>query len=189
MANFKITTAKDFIRKPWKNGGGMTEELLVFPDSGEFLWRMSVASIDRSGPFSLFKGYSRILIPLEGSIQVTHQGWEPKDLPVMQPYKFEGDWQTDCKLQSKRARDFNVIFKTGEVRAQVQVIVAGEKRSLPAGSGRVFVYSVTGNTVLRSPMQTLPEHTLVEVLMANDQSRTEIQQGQGSSIVVHIAPV
>ena len=53
--------------KPWKNGGGVTREALRVPPSGDpFQWRVSLAQIDASGPFSDFTGYDRTLVLLEG---------------------------------------------------------------------------------------------------------------------------
>ena len=37
---------------PWRNGGGVTRELLAWPDPRDWLLRVSVAEISASGPFS-----------------------------------------------------------------------------------------------------------------------------------------
>ncbi len=42
---------------PWKNGGGETAEIAVFPpsaDLSEFGWRISMATVSSDGPFSAF---------------------------------------------------------------------------------------------------------------------------------------
>jgi environmental stress-induced protein Ves len=44
---------------PWKNGGGETTEIAVFPDGAglsDFDWRVSMARVDGDGPFSSFPG-------------------------------------------------------------------------------------------------------------------------------------
>ena len=56
-------------RSVWKNGGGVTHEIIRVPAEGDFHWRLSVAEIDRSGPFSDFTGYSRTMVLLAGSDQ------------------------------------------------------------------------------------------------------------------------
>ena len=59
-ASFKAT--------PWKNGGGITHEALRQPASGDpFRWRVSVAHIDASGPFSEFAEYNRKMVLLQGA--------------------------------------------------------------------------------------------------------------------------
>ena len=59
---FRHLKSKDFSVMPWKNGGGSTTELLIHPSSASvtssppFLWRISLATLDASGPFSTFAG-------------------------------------------------------------------------------------------------------------------------------------
>ena len=48
----------------WKNGGGSTTEIAVFPpDAGfdDFDWRVSLATVAADGPFSAFPGIERTL--------------------------------------------------------------------------------------------------------------------------------
>lgn len=50
--------------RPWKNGGGSTQELLAEPPGSgidDFSWRISVATIAGIGPFSTFTGVDRSL--------------------------------------------------------------------------------------------------------------------------------
>lgn len=49
---------------PWRNGLGVTTEVLVQPPdaSAGFAWRISVATITRAGPFSPFPGYDRTIL-------------------------------------------------------------------------------------------------------------------------------
>ncbi len=62
-----IVRNSSFTATPWKNGGGITHEALRVPPSGEpFRWRVSVANIDVSGPFSDFAGYNRKMVLLRG---------------------------------------------------------------------------------------------------------------------------
>ena len=53
---------------PWKNGYGSTTELAVEPPDAaldRFDWRVSVAELRGSGPFSTFPGYDRIIVQLD----------------------------------------------------------------------------------------------------------------------------
>ena len=65
-------TAADVRRVPWKNGRGVTEELLVLPDSatfarGDFDVRISKATVSEPGPFSSFPGFDRVLVVTAGA--------------------------------------------------------------------------------------------------------------------------
>jgi len=53
---------------PWRNGGGVTREIARAPGrtSQDWAWRVSIAEIDRSGPFSAFDGYQRLQVLLAG---------------------------------------------------------------------------------------------------------------------------
>ncbi|MCG3056381.1 HutD family protein, partial [Escherichia coli] len=55
---------------PWKNGGGATREIAVWPPGAameSFAWRISVADIADDGPFSAFPGVDRQIALLEGA--------------------------------------------------------------------------------------------------------------------------
>ncbi len=54
---------------PWKNGGGETVEIAVFPEGAgfkDFGWRISLASVASDGPFSAFPGIDRTLTVIDG---------------------------------------------------------------------------------------------------------------------------
>ena len=55
---------------PWKNGGGVTREIVCYPagaDIQSFEWRMSIAEVARDGPFSDFSGIDRVITLLSGN--------------------------------------------------------------------------------------------------------------------------
>ena len=69
-----VTTALTIIRQssytatPWRNGGGTTLEAIRVPAGADsFRWRVSVANIKVSGPFSDFAGYRRTMVLLQGA--------------------------------------------------------------------------------------------------------------------------
>ena len=55
--------------QPWRNGGGVARDLLYWPTSGaqaDWHVRVSVARIDRDGPFSHYPGVQRCFSVLSG---------------------------------------------------------------------------------------------------------------------------
>lgn len=55
----KSLHARDYKRMPWKNGGGETVEIAIFPADASvetFEWRISMATVANDGPFSIFPG-------------------------------------------------------------------------------------------------------------------------------------
>ena len=66
-----ILRAPDYHLMPWKNGGGSTTEIAIYPEASSvsgvpFLWRVSIAEVTVNGPFSSFPGYDRHIMVIEG---------------------------------------------------------------------------------------------------------------------------
>lgn len=111
--------------QPWKNGGGQTRELLVWP-TAEWILRVSVADIDRDGPFSSFIGLDRVFVVLEGGGVVLRSGDRDTLVRVgAPPLVFAGEDAPDCRLVQGSTRDLNAMTR----RALATTLVA------PVGSG------------------------------------------------------
>jgi environmental stress-induced protein Ves len=105
-------TARDYKRMSWKNGGGITTELLLEPKTdGAALWRLSIAEVTKSGPFSDFTGYARTIMLIDGPGFVLDFADHPtKRLDRRyEPFPFDGGWKTDCTLIDGPVRDFNLM--------------------------------------------------------------------------------
>lgn len=116
----------DLPRTPWKNGGGSTREVVCQPPGAgmdSFNWRVSIASIAQSGPFSVFPGIDRSILLLEGDgVQLHAPGHFNHRLDTPgQPFAFAGDVALDCTLLGGESIDFNVMTRRGVVRADVAV--------------------------------------------------------------------
>lgn len=107
--------------KAWANG--TTTELVKFPPESDFLkrdfiFRISTATVEaEESTFSDFSGLTRILMVLEGSLQLIHEGRYQKHLQPYEQDTFDGSWSTRSK---GKVRDFNLMFNAqarGAVRA------------------------------------------------------------------------
>ncbi|MFN7103700.1 MAG: HutD family protein [Pseudorhizobium sp.] len=126
----KILRAGDYKRMPWKNGGGETVEIAVFPHDASvdtFDWRISMAAVAQDGPFSVFPGVDRTLSVLEGNgIDLTVDGREATRLTqASAPLAFPADAPTMARLLDGPIRDLNVMSR----RAAFSHVV--EHRSAP----------------------------------------------------------
>jgi len=104
QASFKAT--------PWKNGGGITHEIMRAPAVGEaFRWRVSVARIDASGPFSEFAQYNRKMVLLKGAgIELRFGNGARKTLrTVGELLEFDGAAATHCELLNGPCVDLNLM--------------------------------------------------------------------------------
>lgn len=111
-ADIKIIRRSSFTAIPWKNGGGITHEAIRVPPTGDaFLWRVSVAQIDSSGPFSDFAGYDRKMVLLRGrGIALEFGSGERCALRSMGDWlEFDGAMSTRCELLEGPCVDLNLM--------------------------------------------------------------------------------
>ena len=103
---------------PWKNGLGITREVISRPASdglGGFDWRISLATVGASGPFSVFAGIDRTIAVLEGDgMQLTVDGRrEPPLVVASPPFAFSGDAQIQADCLGGETLDLNVMSRRG----------------------------------------------------------------------------
>lgn len=116
----------------WANGGGWTRTLLTWPDPARWTLRISVADVERAGPFSAFPGVDRWFAVLEGDgVRLATAGHASVVLRAgdEQLHAFPGDAATDCELQGGATRDLNVMVRRREARATIRVLRDGDQRS------------------------------------------------------------
>ena len=98
----------------WRNGGGRTRELLTRPRQGEWQLRISLADIDRDGPFSAFPGTQRWFGVVAGSGVSLRFGQDVRRLSADSPaLHFDGAAAPDCHLLNGPTRDLNLMLRSG----------------------------------------------------------------------------
>lgn len=109
-----IVYPKDFKEVPWKNGQGITREIYRLPldsDASDFNFRLSMAAVNQSGPFSLYPGKDRFLMLLEGKgFRLTFD--DKSQVSLTAPFdstEFEGEDVIQCELIDRACSDFNVM--------------------------------------------------------------------------------
>ena len=115
---WQTVSLADVAATPWRNGGGVTRELVVWPPQGEWQWRMSVAEVEASGPFSRFEGVQRWFAVLQGAGVALDIAGERHMLDAdSAPLAFDGGALTDCQLRNGATRDFNLMVRGAGARA------------------------------------------------------------------------
>ena len=114
----RLIRANTLRRAPWKNGGGETMELAVFPNGAgldNFLWRISMAIVASDGPFSVFHGIDRTLTLLKGAgMNLAITGQPPKTFDAASaPLTFPADTPTIATLTDGPITDLNVMTRRG----------------------------------------------------------------------------
>ena len=105
-----VVTLDDVAAQPWRNGGGVTRELLRWPDADDWTLRLSVADIDREGPFSAFPGVRRWIVALTGLGMELGDPFNFRIEPGMPPYRFQGEYAPMCTLIDGPTRDLNLMI-------------------------------------------------------------------------------
>jgi len=138
---------------PWKNGGGITHEMIRVPAAGAaFLWRVSIAQIDASGPFSSFAGYRRKMVLLRGAgVRLTVAAGPDRHLrEIGDMTEFDGGVATDCELVGGPCTDLNLMISaslTG-ARAWVERLSATRPLEQPPVHGVVLAFAISGTVTV-----------------------------------------
>lgn len=157
---------------PWRNQGGQTHELAVWPAQGEWNWRMSVAEVTTSGPFSRFDGVTRWFAVLHGAGLDLELPTPTSDVDVAPPIHrltakhpplcFDGAAVAHCQLIDGPTLDFNLMLRDCCLPARM-VRVRGEAHELAHATKTIAVYAVDARASVRfnSEVIELPMATLV----------------------------
>jgi uncharacterized protein len=123
----QIIRKSSFTAVPWKNGGGITHEAIRMPTGGDsFRWRVSVAHIDASGPFSDFAAYNRTMVLLRGrGVALKFAGGQQRALrQIGDLAEFDGAVATHCELLDGPCVDLNLmVAKSLHTEVRVERVV------------------------------------------------------------------
>jgi environmental stress-induced protein Ves len=119
-----ILRAADRPAVAWKNGGGLTRELAVYPpqsDLGNFDWRVSLAEVRRGGPFSSFPGIDRHMAVISGRLELSISGRDVLSLSSdSAPLSFAGEVAVYAEPGPQPVTDLNVMTRRGRFLARLR---------------------------------------------------------------------
>ncbi len=159
----------DVAATPWKNGGGLTRDLLLWPPGSALpgdAWqlRVSVAEVAHSGPFSAYPGVARWFCVLQGAGVVLRFNEGQHTLtPDSPPLHFDGALAPGCELVAGATLDLNLMARQNAGRAEMGRAVAGVPWLSRAPLRALF--TLRGATLLRdgAAAEHLPGGTLAFV--------------------------
>jgi len=134
---------------PWKNAGGVTREIAAYPVGASletFVWRASVADIERAGPFSRFPGIDRTLVLLAGAGMHLTQA-RGRTHALLQPLaiaRFDGDSALDAQLVDGATRDFNLMFRRDRAKATLEIWEGADARTRNLDGDAALVFCARG---------------------------------------------
>ncbi len=168
------------------------EAMRVPPDGEEFRWRISIAQIESSGPFSDFAGHNRKMVLLRGAgVRLTIGG---RDAPLLlravgDLAEFDGAARTDCELLQGPCTDLNFMVSKSVrgVRAWVEPLHQAFRASRDHPTS--IVVAISGALVLEGShgeRETLAPWDLL-VLSAEDGAVAWAAPGQAAVPLVFFA--
>lgn len=190
MPSTSLLRPSHYQRTRWKNDGGWTTELARRDDeSGGFLWRVSIAEIERDGPFSAFPGIERDLLLLEGSGIELDIG----DAPArrlsrrFERVHFAGEAEVYCRLLAGATRDFNVMARRDAVVAEVAARpLVGSMLLFPEAGAEWLVHVHAGSLHLRRDTAAVDAAAGDSLRLQDDGGRI-ILEGSGEVVIVKFA--
>ena len=170
--NWNMVRLADVAATPWRNGGGVTRELAAWPAQGEWHWRMSVAEVGSSGPFSRFDGITRWFAVLAGagvvlkvrtpSDSVETDSLEHRLTENDAPLCFDGGAATDCRLIDGPTQDFNLMVRDSSLPARM-LRVHGNFHTAVNATKTIAIYAMDTRASVRFNAEEIyvPPATLV----------------------------
>jgi environmental stress-induced protein Ves len=145
-------TQNNFKEMRWKNGGGTTTELYSLYDP--FVFRLSIANVEKDGDFSIFPFIDRTLILLSGDGFLLHKPRESLQLNTkFNPFEFSGDDNIHCSLLGDNCTDFNVMVDRRWGKTVTRIMERNIKLNIFANNIDTFIFDyslytlwkITGN--------------------------------------------
>jgi environmental stress-induced protein Ves len=116
----------DIKPEPWKNGLGMTQELLVWPHAHAWRVRLSLAKIGQSGEFSQFEHVKRWFTIIQGEGLDLCVDGRVIGLTASSPaFGFDGGLSCQAMLRDETVHAFNVMFGQGYHGSVIRVVDQG----------------------------------------------------------------
>lgn len=184
--NVRVLRRADYLRMPWKNGAGLTYEVLTWPPGSgwaDFAWRLSFAEVATSGPFSTFPGVDRVIILAEGESMTLNVDGTRNELARYRPFAFRGDSEAVVEVTGPTL-DFNVMTRRGRVRADVEVIGTGRTGWLTADGDTLGLVALAGSVVVSADREATHLESMDTMLLTGN--ATLPLRGDGTLAVARI---
>ena len=126
MSGLTMVALDDAAPQPWRNGGGVTRELFTWPTAGPWQLRISVADIERDGPFSAFDGVDRWFAVVQGAgVRLVLPTGAVELRTGSAPLHFAGEAAPGCTLTDGATRDLNLMVQRAAGRAAMHRLQPG----------------------------------------------------------------
>jgi environmental stress-induced protein Ves len=101
--------------QPWKNGRGFARELAAGDG-----WRISLADVERDGPFSVYRGVTRHSIVVAGAGLRLLDGEASLDMRACKPVRYDGGRAWHATLLAGPVQVLNVMLESARWTARLR---------------------------------------------------------------------
>ncbi len=125
--DYRIIKKENLITNEWS--GGTTTQLSIFPENAnytdrDFIWRLSSATVQQeNSEFTQLPDYNRILMVLDGKLELNHNDTEIIYLNALDQNEFDGVSQTKS---SGKAVDFNLMMRKDKCSGKLKAVSMGK---------------------------------------------------------------
>jgi environmental stress-induced protein Ves len=153
IERFQYLPRRGYTPMPWRNGAGTTLEIAREPaHAAAFEWRLSLASVAVSGPFSSYPGYHRAVALIEGrGFRLDVKDELVRVLAAPGDYAlFPGAAETACGLIDGPCTDLSLMVREPGCINMISHLQIGAEQSLPAYANTIqALFIVQGSVEFR----------------------------------------
>lgn len=138
----EVLKADQYTKMLWKNGAGYTLEIARSQGEIEFDWRISMADVTTSGPFSTFPNKQRIITVLDGKgIELHVDDLPARSLKLGDIFAFHGESQVHSELVNGAIRDLNLIYDPAKFHARFQWLNDATEQAFISSADLIFIFN------------------------------------------------
>lgn len=137
----KLIKKSDYIKMPWKNGLGLTDQIALSDQ-----WRLSSAQVDSSNPFSEFPGCDRLLTVFRGDGLALNG----RPLHSGEVVAFPGEGPVQCELLGGPVKDLGLVYRRDHLMASMVpgVLHPQSEKTLHTPGETNFLFVTSGRLLL-----------------------------------------
>ncbi|GLG84443.1 HutD/Ves family protein [Acinetobacter calcoaceticus] len=162
----EVLKADQYTKMLWKNGAGYTLEIARSLGDLDFDWRISMADVTTSGPFSLFPNKQRIITVLDGKgIELHVDDLPARSLKLGDIFAFHGESQVHSELVDGAIRDLNLIYDPVKFHARFQRVDGTEAQTFLSSADLIFIFNSGSDTevVIEDKTFVLTAHETLKI--------------------------
>lgn len=182
--HMRVLRAGDYHLKPWKNGQGVTRDILLLPAAENFDIRVSLADIPPESTFSAFPGITRHITLVTGEAMTLHfAAGQSHALKPLQPLTFDSGKTPLSRASDGLVRVLNVMTRNGKWHSGVTLLRVGEHRAQPPSPGVLLLFAAQGRWVAQAGAAEA-EAAEGETLLVGAESPVRFMAASGSTALL-----